>query len=400
MDSPDKSTALRGAAPAAGRGRAPERFPALDGVRAVAALAVVLTHVGFQTGEAVSGPARAALSRLDIGVAVFFVLSGFLLHRPQAAAALRGAPPPAVVPYLWRRALRVLPGYWVAVLAALVLLPANDGLTALDWVRQLTLTQVYVDSGLPAGLTQMWSLATEVTFYLALPLLGRLAGRTLQSQLRLCGLMVGAGLGWQTAVAHDLLPPHAGYWLPGHADWFGLGMGLAALSASGVPWLRDLARDGTTCWVGAAALFAIATTPLTGPYGLALLTPSETLSRTSLYGAAAVLLVLPATGAGPSGAVGALLTSRPVAWLGRISYGIFLLHLVVLALVFDGLEIGFFTGRFWTVLTVTVAVTLAVSWALQRAVEEPAMRLRDRGPGRRRGPDRQVPSGTGPAARG
>lgn len=383
------STAVRGPAPSAGRVRSPERFPALDGVRAVAALAVVLTHVGFQTGEAVSGPARAALSRLDIGVAVFFVLSGFLLHRPQAAAALRGAPLPAVVPYVWRRALRVLPGYWVAVVAALVLLPANDGLTALDWVRQLTLTQVYVENGLPAGLTQMWSLATEVTFYLALPLLGRLAGRTLQSQLRLCGLMVGVGLGWQAAVAHDLLPPHAGYWLPGHADWFGLGMAVAALSASGVPWLRDLARDGTTCWVGAAALFAIAATPLTGPYGLALLTPSETLSRTLLYGAASVLLLLPATTAaqgeaGPAGAVGALLTSRPMAWLGRISYGIFLLHLVVLALVFDGLEIGFFTGRFWTVLAVTVAITLTVSWALQRAVEAPAMRLRGRGPGRRR----------------
>lgn len=366
--------------------RGDARFPALDGVRALAALAVVLTHVGFQTGEGVSGPARTVLSRLDIGVAVFFVLSGFLLHRPQVVAAMRGRPMPALAPYLWRRALRVLPGYWLAVVAALLLLPANDGVGLGDWVRQLTLTQIYLDRELLPGLTQMWSLATEVTFYLALPVLGRLAGRTLRSQLVLCGAMLGTTLGWQALIGHGVLPPYAGYWLPGHADWFALGMAMAAVSVAAADRFETVARDGVTCWVGAGALYVIAGTPLTGPYGLGLLSTSQALSRTLLYGAVAVLLVLPATLPHVQGPVTTFLASPPMAFVGRISYGVFLLHLAVLTLVFQGLHVPVFTGSFWRVLAWTVPLSLLVAWASLRAVEEPVLRLRNRGPGAARRP--------------
>jgi len=358
------------------------RFPALDGVRALAALAVVLTHVGFQTAEGVNGPFRSVLSRLDVGVAVFFVLSGFLLHRPQVVAALSGRALPAVVPYLWRRALRVLPAYWLAVVAALLVLPDNDGATLGDWVRQLTLTQVYGADELLPGLTQTWSLATEVSFYLVLPLLGRLAGRTLRSQLLLCAAMYATGLGWQALVAWDLLPPFTGYWLPAHADWFALGMALAALSAAGAGWLEELCSDAVTCWIGAAALFVVAGTPLTGPYALALLTPSEALTRTVLYGAVSVLLVAPAITRRTDGPVRGLLVSRPARAVGRVSYGLFLLHLVVLAAAFDGLGIVPFTGGFWRLLAVVLPISLAVAWASLQLVEEPALRLRARGPGR------------------
>ena len=383
LDSPDIAPQETGGLESAAETPSADgRFASLDGVRAIASLAVVLTHVGFQTGEAVNGPARSVLSRLDLGVAVFFVLSGFLLHRPQVVAALRGRPLPATLPYLWRRALRVLPGYWLAVAAALLLLPANDGARLVDWVRQLTLTQVYVSDELLPGLTQMWSLATEVSFYLALPLLGRLAGRTLRSQLRLCAVMYAVGIGWQALVAHEVLPPHYGYWLPGHADWFALGMALAALSAAGSPLLEALSRESLTCWLGAAAVFVVAGTPLTGPYGLALLTPVETLTRTVLYGVVAVLLLMPATAQRPTGAVPWLLSTRPSQLLGRISYGIFLLHLTVLALVLEGLDVEPFTGRFWSVLVLTTAGSVAVGWASLRAVEEPALRLKRWGPGR------------------
>lgn len=385
MDSPGRLPTLAeppgGLESAAGGDR---RFPALDGVRAIAALAVVLTHVGFQTGEGIRGPARTVLSRLDVGVAVFFVLSGFLLHRPQAAAAMEGRRWPALVPYLWRRALRVLPAYWMAVAAAILLLPGNDGADAFDWLRQLTLTQIYRDGDLLPGLTQMWSLATEITFYLALPLLGRLAGRTLRSQLVLCGLMFATGIGWQALVAHDVLPPHCGYWLPGHADWFAIGMALAAVSVGAADRLEAVARDGVTCWIGAGALFVIAGTPLTGPYQLALLSPSETLSRTVLYGAVALLLVAPAALPHARGPVAAVLASPPMAFLGRISYGVFLLHLTVLEIVRQALGVPVFSGSFWRVLAWTVSLSLLVAWASLRAVEEPVMRLRNRGPGAHR----------------
>jgi peptidoglycan/LPS O-acetylase OafA/YrhL len=141
-------------------------------------------------------------------------------------------------------------------------------------------------------------------------------------------------------------------------------------------------RDAVTCWIGAAALFVVAGTPLTGPYALALLTPSEALTRTVLYGAVSVLLVAPAITRRTDGPVRGLLVSRPARAVGRLSYGLFLLHLVVLAAAFDGLGIAPFTGGFWRLLAVVLPISLAVAWASLQLVEEPALRLRARGPGR------------------
>ncbi len=79
------------------------------------------------------------LARMDVGVAIFFVLSGFLLYRPWACATLAGRTPRARR-YLWRRAVRILPAYWVALVV--VLLTVADASPA-DAVRHLTLTQLY-----------------------------------------------------------------------------------------------------------------------------------------------------------------------------------------------------------------------------------------------------------------
>src|SRR5690606_8864258 len=94
------------AAPAAVRDR---RFPTLNAVRAIGALMVLLTHVAFNTGQVVRGSFGAVLSRFDFGVALFFVLSGFLLARPFLLAVARAEQGPRVAHYLWKRALRILP---------------------------------------------------------------------------------------------------------------------------------------------------------------------------------------------------------------------------------------------------------------------------------------------------
>jgi hypothetical protein len=69
-------------------------LPAVEGMRACAAMGVVLTHVAFQTGTS-GGVVGRLLHRFDLAVAVFFALSGFLLWRGHAAAARQFA---AVVP--------------------------------------------------------------------------------------------------------------------------------------------------------------------------------------------------------------------------------------------------------------------------------------------------------------
>ncbi|MGZ4597098.1 MAG: acyltransferase family protein, partial [Actinomycetes bacterium] len=153
----------------AGSAALPAAVPALDGVRGLAALMVVLTHVGFQTGETARGVPGALLARADFGVALFFVLSGLLLYRPWAHADGTAGPGPSWRRYYWRRALRILPGYWLALVAVLLLAP-RTGRGPGDVVANATLTQIYGSGHLLADFTQTWSLCTEVAFYVALPL--------------------------------------------------------------------------------------------------------------------------------------------------------------------------------------------------------------------------------------
>src|SRR4029453_8592072 len=84
-------------------------FPALDGIRAMAVLMVVLTHCAYWTGRYERGPAQGLLARMDFGVALFFVLSGFLLSRAWLNNAALGRTGPSLRVYFWRAAGRILP---------------------------------------------------------------------------------------------------------------------------------------------------------------------------------------------------------------------------------------------------------------------------------------------------
>jgi peptidoglycan/LPS O-acetylase OafA/YrhL len=83
-------------------------LPAVEGMRACAAVGVVVTHVAFQTGNT-GGITGRLFGRFDLAVAVFFALSGFLLWRGHAAAArgLRQVPPTGH--YLRSRIVRICP---------------------------------------------------------------------------------------------------------------------------------------------------------------------------------------------------------------------------------------------------------------------------------------------------
>ena len=157
-----------------------ERVASLTGIRAVAALLVMLTHAAYTTGKYTHGYVGLVYSRMEIGVPIFFVLSGFLLFGPWVRAAASGGAAPSVRRYAWHRVRRIMPAYAVTVLAAYLLYHfrtagPNPGHTWEGLFRNLTLTQIYTDhylySYLHQGLTQMWSLAVEVAFYVALPLL-------------------------------------------------------------------------------------------------------------------------------------------------------------------------------------------------------------------------------------
>jgi peptidoglycan/LPS O-acetylase OafA/YrhL len=377
------------AAPDGAAGRVPgfadRSFPTLNAVRAAGAIMVVLTHAAFNTGRINDGWSGAALARFDFGVTLFFVLSGFLLARPWFVAAALGHDAPSSRHYLWKRALRILPLYWVVVVAAFLLDPANKGATWKDW-----LTQLYRPHLLASSLTQMWSLCTEVAFYLVLPLICiALTGRR-PTTLRLNRVLLGAtvlavaGLAWQVVVAQ--IPgfrAHYAQWLPGYLPWFMVGLAFAAISAdlAARPRAHVLDRLGSDlagCWILATALFALACTPLAGPRSL--LTPDgyQAGTKVVLYTLAGAFFVLPLIfGPEREGRARRGLLGPVPFWLGEISYGIFAIHMLVLNTVFRALDLQVFTGRFFTVALLTLAVTVVLATISFYLFEKPILRLKN-----------------------
>jgi peptidoglycan/LPS O-acetylase OafA/YrhL len=365
-------------------------YPALDGLRAVAATAVVTTHVAFWTGSYTPDLLGRALGRLDVGVAVFFVLSGFLLSRPLFLAAVRGRPAPRAAAYLWRRALRILPAYWLTVAAALLLLPANRGAGPDTWIRHLSLTQSYGSGWFGAGLTHTWSLVTEVAFYLVLPVagaalvrLGRSAPERPTKVLAALGVATVGGLCWLWVVTSAApLPAPMNLWLPGFAGWFAAGMAFAALSVADPDWrpvriLHALGSSPATCWAVAGALFWILATPLAGPIDLSSPTPAEAVLKSVLDLGIAAFAVLPLVFGLTTRSRARDVLSGPVArYLGEISYPLFLGHVLVLALGYPALGLALFTGNFVLVLLATWLVGVAAASVVYLLVERPLRRWR------------------------
>lgn len=370
--------------------RAPHRLPALDAVRVIGALAVVAHHVGFATGvNTGDGPWSGWLARLDSGVALFFVLSGFLLFRPYAHARATKAPRPATRRYLWRRALRILPAYWVAVVVSLVVLPGD--VSGADWARQLTLTQIYEAYALLPHLGHTWSLATEVVFYLLLPLLaaGLLRGRRRAGRPVLI-VTLGAAVtaAWIGLMAAGVLPiSPLSMWLPAYALWFGAGMALAsahvALRTGSDPrrrFLDDVGGAPLACWAAAVAVLAIATTPIAGPRNLTEPTAAEFAVKTVLYVVFAVLVLLPVA-FGPATRSKAVLGSGVARWLGTVSYGLFLWHPFVLESIYVITGRPKFTGHLPSTYLLTVAGGLVLAALSYYLVERPFQRLGHQRPG-------------------
>ena len=358
----------------------------LDGVRAVAAYGVIATHAGFLSGRSVDrGPFAPLLSRLDFSVTLFFLLSGFLLFRPFAAAAIAGTRSPSAGLFWWRRFLRIMPAYWVVVVVTLGVLTDSRLVTGGEWRSYLTLTQTYVGNDVNPHLSQMWTLVVEISFYAALPLLAVITRRLfrraeLTGQLSLIGaLIVGAFVA--NLVTHRV----AGnandglLWLPAYLDWFALGMLLAVASClptDHAPWRRALAQWAAfpgTCWAVGIGLFWLATLPIAGPRDLNIPTGWEWTTKHLLYGGSAFFLMLPVA-LGTSPIVRQLLGNRVMRWFGTISYGVFLWHLPLLVAIQSGLGWQLFSGHFLALYLLTAFTATAAAAASWYVLERPVLR--------------------------
>lgn len=345
-------------------------LPAVEGMRACAAMGVVVTHAAFQTGNS-SGVAGRLLGRFDLAVAVFFALSGFLLWRGHAAAARGLATRPRTGHYLRSRLVRIMPAYVVAVVVILTLLPDADHANLTVWVANLTLTQIYVPLTLTGGLTQMWSLSVEVSFYLALPILALLA-RRLPVRARVPTIAALAVASWAWA----WIPFGQGggvnplNWPPAFFSWFAAGMVLAEWVHDPVGVPARLARKRLVMAALAVAAYLVAASPLAGPEGLVQGSAAQFSVKTAMGSVVAFALVAPLVLDRPQ-TPHRLLGSTPMVTLGRWSYGLFIWHLAALDMAFPVLGIFAFSGGMAVVLPVTLVFGFAIAAVSYGLVESP-----------------------------
>lgn len=353
----------------------PSRLRAIDGLRAVAAMSVLVYHAWLYTLPTVSSARRQGtvdyvLHEGRLGLVLFFVLSGFLLYGPWVRSAFTGSARPSTRAYALRRAARIVPAYWIAIAASIVLLWRHDAVPGvrLPEPENLWLFAVFGQNFAKDTLLTLnppsWTLAVEATYYVALPLLGLLAvyGRR-AGAIGAPLLLLALGVGYNYALSGQAgLSPIVSKVLPAFAPYFAVGM-LAAVAAHG----RTL--DRRAMW----ALLAVGCLLVAGDAWWA----ADAATRGShdqslriwrdLPAASGFALILLAVGAAHTPP--RLLTARPAVFVGEVSYGVYLWHVPVLLVLRAQDLLPLSTAG---ALVVVLPLTLLLATASWRWIERPA----------------------------
>ena len=340
------------------------RWNSLDGVRALAVALVLATHFGLHATQG------------QIGVDVFFVLSGFLItslllrERDRTSGV-------SMMNFWRRRALRLLPALGCAIAFALAVSLATAPALRHSTVVELPYVLGYVGNwgmlfGAPhAGglLAQTWSLAVEEQFYLIWPLVA-VAWLCRTSNRRRAAQIVGA-----LAVADALYfrivlerwgPARDIFGTDTHAFGLLAGSALALwVSRSGRIEVIEGRSKASLRTAGAVAAVLIVYLGFFGQVDLTILPAT----------AAAVILVASLVLV-PTGRPAGVFAWRPLQWVGRRSYGIYLYHYP--------LAIAFVAGRhlqgfhYAGVVSACIVASVLLAAASFRWVETPFLRRKDR----------------------
>lgn len=363
----------------------------LDGVRAIAALAVICFHVWLYRLDRPHGDRTELLDQVlanaSTGLICFFVLSGYLLYDAFARAALTGGPAVAIVPYLRRRAARILPAYWVCGAGCLVLYAAVGYRSITPSAHELPVYALFLQNYSLSTMGRlnpvMWTLGVEMAFYALLPLVGWLALRLgpgrIRAQVVLVLALIAVSPAWDLVVLEQGWNTVAERALPAYVGCFGLGM----LVAVWARWRRSGERArGQLGALATAALVAAAVLVVAGDgiwhengwwlhegiFSQSFLRPSVQLEALGHLGEAAGFALLIAAAACGSGPAVAWLGWRPLAALGVISYGLYLWHVPLLIAM---REAGLLPEALAPRLLVVLAVSIAAAAASWRWIERP-----------------------------
>ncbi len=366
-------------------GFAPRTVAALTGMRGVAAVSVLVVHAAALSPF-------AWLGLHGFGPVALFVLSGFLLVRPWSRAALGQGPKPSLRTFAVKRVLRIFPPYLACLLVVTLLVPEGQPGDLAGWLRALSLTTIYGPLFTGSPLFHTWSLGTEVSWYLVLPLLGtmvvlssRRRGRVLVALVFLSGVVVTVGWRWWLDRIGEA-ESNAGMWLPGWLACFVLGAWIGHLrtAARAGPPSRAAAvltglASGPVALPVLAVLFAlVANSPaLTGGHNFEAVAAYQVHLRFAANtGLALTLLVAAAFATRPTPLV-RFLGCRPVEALGRWSYGIYLANLPLVQVLYAHWPHGT-AATFVPWLGAIFLVSVLAGAATFALVERPAIDLANR----------------------
>lgn len=348
----------------------PGRIEGLDGLRALAVLAVLAYHLWPQ---AVPGG--------FVGVDIFFVISGFLI----TTLLLREIDASGSVDLgrFWvRRARRLLPALTVVVVVSIAAAwPAGSDLLvgverqtlgaltfSTNWLDIAAGTDYFDQSVQPLFLT-FWSLAVEEQFYLFWPPLvlavAALRWRHLRSALVAATLAVVSALAMAVLVDPDR-PTRVYYGTDTHAFGLMAGAAVAYAFAGAAPLLLHPAWQRTRRWLPFAGLFVFAVLVAT------LDSASSVTYRGGLVLASAAGVLMVAALPGPADLFTELMRLRPLAWVGERSYGLYLWHWPILLIVSElrsGADPAVDTDA--PTATAVVALTLIATEISYRWIEAP-----------------------------
>jgi peptidoglycan/LPS O-acetylase OafA/YrhL len=348
------------------------RSARLESLRAIAALGVLEGHVFGQAhgwGPSItSGYLHRVLLGGGFGVYLFFVLSGYLLYWPFARQTLDGGEPVHLGRYALNRVLRILPLYYV-VLIALLLVQEHGG-SAEQWWRFGLFAENFSTRSFATVDGTMWSLVVELHFYALLPLLAYLVGRLARGSLRRAALCLGmaGGAAFALRVSTVQLSAHPDtilrYSLPSLFGFFAIGMLIAVLRLA---WARR-----TPSWAAGAAGHADAWLLASAVvWGLVFwrydLEPAAGVASFLMIGAC----VLPLR----SGHLLVALEWRALALIGVSSYSLYLWHIPIVVHVGTS---SWAPSGFPALLALLLALCLAAAALSYVLVEAPFLRLRRR----------------------
>ncbi|QXC60405.1 acyltransferase [Aquihabitans sp. G128] len=315
----------------------------LWGLRGVAAIAVVLAHTVVVVGMTqVEWPAQFAVAAIAF-VHVFLVQSAYLLGRGYLRRQRAAEPAERAGRFLWKRATRILPGYWLMLAVAIPVMHLALWTNKLDGLAALFLVNVYSVPALLAGPIHVWCLQVEAGFYLLLPLHDRLSRRLVgKGRFPEQPLMVLL-LGYAILGVLFVAVLYTGQWKVGYT-WpfaylttFALGMGLAVVDVCrppGVPGNRRPRLSAAWCVGIAVLILALMIATRLPPEAVNITAPIpfwQSLLRRACNDLAAFFLV--AAFVFPDGRrslVHLVLSSAPAQWLGQRSFHVYLWHIPVL----------------------------------------------------------------------